>query len=329
MSYTLTDIVHLIPSFTTDEGLTLTCADKAVLNTLATFANDATHECFPGYGLIANHSAISRRQAIDSVAKLNAMGFFKSVLIGEDSPKGSNYYTLDVERLTALATLGKPRPRKERKPKASQEGRKPDEAPQKEVPEGFERVRINGKTSLQRIEKPQFVDDTPELFAELEEPKSDPQDEVDNWEMALNGVCHVCHRSLARLDGPNRDFNLQHYCSCSVDCSECGKPFTGLYAYVSHYKERHGLVFSEIENEVAALPQPAVADIAHLFKTEPRAEGKPFTTCIQHRDACPQDKDKIRHVLAYHRDLVQELRNAKQQSKPRFVEDDALLRATL
>jgi hypothetical protein len=107
MAYDLTDLVFEIHTFSMGEGeneLTLTCADKAVLNVLATRADKNTFQCWPGYGEIADRALLSRQGAIDSVAKLKKMRFFTSVLIGgEDSPYGSNLYTLDVERLKALA----------------------------------------------------------------------------------------------------------------------------------------------------------------------------------------------------------------------------------
>src|ERR1039457_4846315 len=112
MAYTLTDIVFDIKPFSIGEGedkVTLTCADKAVLNVLAHRADRETHVCWPGHKAIAESAILSRQQVIDSIKKLAKMEVFKSILIGgDDSPHKSNLYTLDIDRLTALVTLSQP-----------------------------------------------------------------------------------------------------------------------------------------------------------------------------------------------------------------------------
>jgi hypothetical protein len=117
MSYDLTDIVHdihPIPFIVGDETVSLTGADKAVLYELAHRADKDTHACYAGHLAIALPAHISRHQVIDSIAKLDKIGVFKSIIppYGEGNPRRTNLYTLDVEHLTGLATLSQPRLRK-------------------------------------------------------------------------------------------------------------------------------------------------------------------------------------------------------------------------
>ncbi len=74
MACSLTDIVFAIKPFSVGEGdekVTLTCADKAVLNVLAHRADRETHICWPGHRVISEGAILSRQQVIDSIKKLN------------------------------------------------------------------------------------------------------------------------------------------------------------------------------------------------------------------------------------------------------------------
>jgi hypothetical protein len=64
MAYTLTDIVFDLKPFSIGEGedkVTLTCADKAVLNVLAHRADRETYACWPGHKAIAESAILSRQ----------------------------------------------------------------------------------------------------------------------------------------------------------------------------------------------------------------------------------------------------------------------------
>ncbi len=107
MAYDHQDIVFNLHPLTIGEGdgkITLTCADKAVLSVLAYRADKETHECYPSYRDIAAKSVLSRRQAIESVARLTKLGALTSSK-GKDGSRQSNVYTLNVDRLNELVEL--------------------------------------------------------------------------------------------------------------------------------------------------------------------------------------------------------------------------------
>jgi hypothetical protein len=111
MAYTHTDILFDIPAFQvadaeTQDILTFTRADRDVLYVLAYRARSAeqeeTNKAWPGYGEIAKRAFVSRRQVMYSIAKLARM---QIISIDKRGDGDSNKYTLNVDRMTELATL--------------------------------------------------------------------------------------------------------------------------------------------------------------------------------------------------------------------------------
>ena len=120
MAFKYTDVVFKIGAFSKNiEGrdvpwlygkkkdaaktVTFTYIDKAVLNALATRA-DEDGTCRPGYGCIAKDTLLSRRACMDSVSKLAWLGFL-SIASGDDSAYASNTYTLKMDKLCEAAGL--------------------------------------------------------------------------------------------------------------------------------------------------------------------------------------------------------------------------------
>jgi DNA-binding transcriptional ArsR family regulator len=121
MAHTHTEILFDIPAFQisddkTQDVLTFTRADRDVLYVLAYRARSAeqekTNKAWPGYGEIAKRAFVSRRQVMYSIAKLARM---QIITIDKRDDGGSNEYTLNVDRMTELATLKQPKSEKGRK----------------------------------------------------------------------------------------------------------------------------------------------------------------------------------------------------------------------
>ena len=121
MAFKFTDVVFKIGIFSEDVGdrdvpfvygkkkktvktVTFTYIDKAVLNALATRANENDGTCRPGYGCIAEDTLLSRRACMDSVKKLEWFGFI-SIASGDASKYLSNTYTLNMDKLCEAAGL--------------------------------------------------------------------------------------------------------------------------------------------------------------------------------------------------------------------------------
>jgi hypothetical protein len=111
MAHTHTDILFDIPAFQTTDAetqdiLTFTRADRDVLYVLAYRARSAeqeeTDKAWPGYGEIAKRAFVSRRQVMYSIEKLARM---RIISIDKRGDGNSNKYTLNVDRMTELATL--------------------------------------------------------------------------------------------------------------------------------------------------------------------------------------------------------------------------------
>jgi hypothetical protein len=121
MAHTHTDILFDIPAFKiadveTQDILTFTRADRDVLYVLAYRARsaeqDKTDKAWPGYGEIAKRAFVSRRQAMYSIEKLARL---RIISIDNRGDGDSNEYTLNVDRMTELATLKKSKSAKSRK----------------------------------------------------------------------------------------------------------------------------------------------------------------------------------------------------------------------
>lgn len=86
----------------------LTSSDKVVYGTLAFFSNRRTQSAYPSFKIIAEHSAISRRQAINSIRKLEKLGYI-STEKGDWKRKFANTYTLLKTKSAKFAPVHKKR----------------------------------------------------------------------------------------------------------------------------------------------------------------------------------------------------------------------------
>lgn len=121
MAHTHTELLFDIPAFRTTDAetqdiLTFTRADRDVLYVLAYRARSAeqeeTNKAWPGYGEIAKRAFVSRRQVMYSIEKLVRLRIISIEMRGDGD---SNKYTLNVDRMTELATLKKSKSEKGRK----------------------------------------------------------------------------------------------------------------------------------------------------------------------------------------------------------------------